>query len=343
MAASSIVGSIAGGIASKALGGALGGNKAAKAQAGAAENAAAVQERIYQQQRADSEPYRAAGTAASNKLAYYMGLQPEGETALLASLPKEIQNAFKTRNPDAPMGSASIQDVIGKLSASKNDAEFRENAKKYGIYVGAYNNLDQRAWKDVQKAYQRGKLTPGTNGAQAGTNGEFGSLARKFSLDDYVADPGYQFRLDEGNKAIERAQARRGNFLSGAAIKEANKYNSGQASQEYGNAYNRFNQDQNTLYSRLSGLVNSGQGAANNSGAQNYANQMSNIYGQLGNVQGANALYQGNNFASGLFGGGGSSFGSIGAGLGSMMGGTGYGTGAAVYNSVNNPANSSIF
>jgi len=66
------------------------------------------------------------------------------------------------------------------------------------------------------------------------------SAMRNFSAADFQTDPGYAFRLSEGMKALDRTAASRGGLLSGATLKGAQRYGSDLASQEYGNAYNRF-------------------------------------------------------------------------------------------------------
>jgi len=66
------------------------------------------------------------------------------------------------------------------------------------------------------------------------------SAMRNFGASDFQADPGYAFRLSEGMKALDRTAAARGGLLSGATLRGAQRYGSDLASQEYGNAYNRF-------------------------------------------------------------------------------------------------------
>ncbi|MFA5127294.1 MAG: hypothetical protein WC465_04865 [Patescibacteria group bacterium] len=73
-----------------------------------------------------------------------------------------------------------------------------------------------------------------------------GDLFRDFTMKDYQEDPGYQFRLEQGNKAINDSAAFSGGLLSGATQKAIAEYNSGQASQEYGKAFDRFGQQQQT-------------------------------------------------------------------------------------------------
>lgn len=75
-------------------------------------------------------------------------------------------------------------------------------------------------------------------------------------------DPSYQFRLQQGLDAVEQGSAGRGNLLSGTTLKALNNYAQDYASQEYHNAYNRFNADQTNQYNRLSNLIGMGQNAA---------------------------------------------------------------------------------
>jgi len=81
--------------------------------------------------------------------------------------------------------------------------------------------------------------------------------------------PGYDFRLQEGNKAIERMRSAGGNFMSGRTAKELMRYGSDYASSEYGNEWNRLSQ--------LAGLGAGGIGA----GGQASTN-IANIFGQQG-------------------------------------------------------------
>jgi hypothetical protein len=129
---------------------------------------------------------------------------------------------------------------------------------------------------------------------------------RRFSMADFEADPGYEFRRTEGMRGVEGGAAARGGLLSGAALKAIQKYGQGLASQEYGNAYNRFTADQTNQYNRLAGLVNTGQGATN---------QLTNAAGQFGQQQANNIIGAGNAQASGIMGGVNAITGGINAGI----------------------------
>jgi len=57
---------------------------------------------------------------------------------------------------------------------------------------------------------------------------------------DFEGDPGYQFRMDEGQKALERSASARGGVLSGRAGKEATRYGQDYASGEYDKFIDRY-------------------------------------------------------------------------------------------------------
>lgn len=103
---------------------------------------------------------------------------------------------------------------------------------------------------------------------QMGSNGYFNQT---YDGQDVYSDPSYQFRLQQGQDAIQSSAAAQGGLLSGATLKALQNYGQESASQEYGNAYNRFNADQTNRYNRLSTLVGVGGNAAaqvGNAGAQ---------------------------------------------------------------------------
>jgi hypothetical protein len=65
------------------------------------------------------------------------------------------------------------------------------------------------------------------------------SQAKPMSAADLEMDPGYQFRLAEAQKAIERSAAARGTLQGGATMKALTRYSQDAASQEYQNAFQR--------------------------------------------------------------------------------------------------------
>lgn len=119
------------------------------------------------------------------------------------------------------------------------------------------------------------------------TSAGYGSLMKDFGAADFQADPGYGFRLSEGNKALERQAAARGGLISGAALKAAQGYGQDMASQEFQNAFNRYQANRSTKYGMLSGQQGVGVQATNAMGnaGQNYANQAGEAYMGAGNAR----------------------------------------------------------
>jgi hypothetical protein len=130
----------------------------------------------------------------------------------------------------------------------------------------------------------------------------YGSAAQNFGMSNFNADPGYQFRLDQGQKAIERSAAARGGVLSGAAVKAAADYNQGSASQEYNNAYNRFQSDRSGILNPLQSLAGQGQSATNqlSANAGNYGANVGNLLTSAGNAQASGYIGAQNNINSGI-------------------------------------------
>jgi len=131
---------------------------------------------------------------------------------------------------------------------------------------------------------------------------DYGQLNQQFNYSQNT-DPGTQFRFDQANKALERSAAAKGNLMSGGTLKALAGYNQDMASQEYGNAYNRWKSNQDTTYNRLAGLAGLGQTSTQATGqaGQNYANAAGQ-YGiggaqaiASGNIAGANAIASGFN------------------------------------------------
>ena len=151
-----------------------------------------------------------------------------------------------------------------------------------------------------------------------------------FSYNSMTADPGYQFRLQQGQEALGHQNAARGGAVSGTSLKAMQDYAQNSASNEYNNAFNRYQTERNAQLNPLQSLAGVGQTTAaqlGQSGAAN-ANAMGNYMtggaaaqaaGQVGT---ANALTsglgtylnynQGNNLVNALRGGsGGGSIGPV--------------------------------
>ena len=120
----------------------------------------------------------------------------------------------------------------------------------------------------------------------------------KFGTEQFQQDPGYAFRLSEGMKALDRTAAARGGLLSGATLKGAERYGQDMASQEYQNAFNRYQAERAAQLNPLQSLAGIGQtatGALTNA-AQSYGAQTGQNLQDIGTARasgylgGSNAL-----------------------------------------------------
>jgi hypothetical protein len=162
------------------------------------------------------------------------------------------------------------------------------DAKTYGIENPNYNATGAAEGVNTTDKY----ILP--QGLNVDPNAaDYGKYARDFGMSDYQADPGYAFRLKEGMKALDAQAASRGGLISGAALKAANRYGQDYASNEYTNAFNRYQTNRSNQLQPLQALMGTGQTATNQTGA---------AAGAYGAAAGSNALAAGNALASGQIG-----------------------------------------
>jgi len=249
---------------------------AADAQKDAASQTNATNRAMSRQQMELQRPFRETGVAANNRLMEMMGLD---------------------------LGYS--QDVADQIYRELRQKNSEEHAAQFGFtYDGApgWAQGEIAATEDRlrEEAKRLAKLQYKPDASARG--GDYGSLMKNFGMEDFQADPGYQFRMDEGMRGVEGSAAARGGLLSGAAQKAIQKYGQGLASQEYGNAYSRFENNKTNNYNRLAGLVNSGQGATNqmSNTAGQFAQNNANALGSFGNAQAAGYMGQANALNNGL-------------------------------------------
>lgn len=188
----------------------------------------------------------------------------------------------------AAMVGAAAVGAAGSAYASKQSskaAKAQANSADAASQI-QWNMYDQTR-KDLDPYKQAGATSLSQMMGQMTPDGYFNQT---YTGQDIYSDPSYQFRLQQGQDAIQSSAAAQGGLLSGATLKALQNYGQESASQEYSNAYNRFNADQTNRYNRLSNLVGIGQNAAaqvGNAGAQTAQAVANNT------MQGANALAAG--------------------------------------------------
>ena len=134
----------------------------------------------------------------------------------------------------------------------------------------------------------------------------YGRYAKDFGMSDFTTDPGYQFRLEQGMRALNASAAAKGMGMSGANIKGAIDYGQNKASDEYTNAFNRYQTNRAAQLDPLFKLYTGGQASAAGSAAQAGAlgANLGNTYSNLGTNLGKAATDAGAATAGGYVAGG---------------------------------------
>jgi len=131
----------------------------------------------------------------------------------------------------------------------------------------------------------------------------YGSFTKPFDVEEFYKyqNPGYAFRLQQSNQAVQNRNSAGDGALSGAAYKDLIGYNQDMASTEYGNSFNRYQTQQNNIFSRLSDIAHLGQAGAAGVGAQ--GTQLAGNAGQFtsnaGTAAGAGIVGAGNALTEG--------------------------------------------
>lgn len=224
------------------------------------------------------------GITGSNASKNAAGVQSDAEKQLLALINQELPQA----NSIVSQGTTNANNTLDKF--------YQSNMALLAPYLAAGGTAESQLSTDLQ---------PG------------GQLNTPATADQVLAqDPGYQFRLQQGQLALERSAAAKGGAASGGALKALTQYGQDYASNEYANAFGRYNTNQTNLFNRLSSLAGTGLsatgtavGAGTTTGAAESGNttsgageQASNILNAL-NIQGNAITGAANATASGYVGG----------------------------------------
>jgi hypothetical protein len=185
---------------------------------------------------------------------------------------------------EALMGAvAAIGGALIQRSAAKKATRAQENAANRDI-----------AFQTETRDLIRGDLAPYREGgvaAQRAIDFELGLAARPEVYQGFTATPGYDFRMRQGQDALEASAAARGGLYSGAAMRDALKFGQDYGSNEYGN-----------YFARLGARADTGMNAAQMSGqaSQQAAAGVSNSLGNIGNAQAAGAIGSANAITGGI-------------------------------------------
>lgn len=181
----------------------------------------------------------------------------------------------------ATIGSGIIGGIAsGKASRAQQQAQREANAREERMF---------NRQVELQEPFR-----------QAGVNAlpDLISASRytPFDYEAYQNDPGVGFRFREGLKALDRSAAARGGLLGGNQLRGVTQFGQELASQEYGNAFNRYQAERAARLNPLQSLAGMGQTSANTIGsaAGQYGQNMAQNAATMGNIRASGYINQAN-------------------------------------------------
>lgn len=199
---------------------------------------------------------------------------------------------------------------MGFSSAANAQAQANQQAAlisaiQAGQAQGAIQRGAQTATEQYQPYSQFGQQAINQMANLMGVSGNtgaagYGSLMQQPTMAQLQMDPSYAFREQQGMQAINRSAAARGGLQSGAALKEAQRFGQGLASEEYGNAYNRFMANRANQMALLQNAAQTGFGAAQGIGnaAVGAGTNLAANYQNLGQAVGQGLVNTGSAYAN---------------------------------------------
>jgi hypothetical protein len=184
----------------------------------------------------------------------------------------------------AAIAASALVGANASRSAASTQAAAADRAAQLQREQFDITNEQQRPWREA--------------GTRALTKLESMADYKPFDMATFQQDPSFQFRLDQGTKALERSAAARGGQFSGNTLGALTNYGQNAASQEYNNAFNRYQTERNAMlapYMTLAGYGTNANALSSQAG-QNYATNAGNMITggaaaqAAGMVGGANAV-----------------------------------------------------
>lgn len=212
-------------------------------------------------------------------------------------------------------GAAVIGGITSYLGAQEQADAAKQAAQTQAESNAAARDLQYKMFQE-QKELQKPWYDVGVSAVNRLQKGlaAGGEFATPFSQTNWQQDPGYAFRLKEGQRALDQSAAARGGLISGNALKAAQRYGQEMGSQEYQNAFNRYYAERQNMLQPIQSLAGVGQTTATNIAGE------AGAYGQLA---GANLMSTGASNANALLAQGNaraSQYGAIGNAIGGAAG-----------------------
>jgi hypothetical protein len=270
--------------------------KAASTQADAADRAAELQREQFERNVELQEPFRQAGMLGQNRLMTLLGLGGTAQyddTAYNKAL--QAYNAQLAGIDPSQYMSGGTGGGGGMVSTGGGDGmEYYQEGT--GGTGGTFNQAAFDAARAGIVAPDREKFRLTGGDANDPMFGKYATAEYTPEMFAKGQDPGYQFRLSEGMKGLERSAAARGGLLSGGTLKGIQRYGQDMASQEYQNAFNRYQAERTGTLNPFQSMAGQGQSTANTLGTlgANYANQAGEAYQGAANARASGYVGQAN-------------------------------------------------
>ncbi|MGE0830825.1 MAG: hypothetical protein AB7O04_15935 [Hyphomonadaceae bacterium] len=251
--------------------------RAAEIQAEGTRQALGIQQDVYADQRALTAPQTVAGAAAQARQMVLAGIPVEEARKFYTDTVGAIKAGQAVFVPGAAgAATAAVQTAQDKILQDRPDVAAEMAAQIGNRKSPVYGKTLQEAaqyWYDVVRPAAGdpyvlpnapSSTAPITSAAAPTTTAAPPAPAASTDLSwldkPYESeDPSYAFRLSEGQKAVERSAAAKGQFFSGALGKGLTRYGQDFASTEFGKSWDRLGQ--------LAGSGTSATGATINAGA----------------------------------------------------------------------------
>jgi len=198
------------------------------------------------------------------------------------------------------MAGGSIAGGLIGASSARKAAEMQANAAREAI-------AQQQRMFDIQNEQQRPYREAGYSALSDISNMK-PYLTKQFGQEDFQAgiDPSYNFRLAQGNLATTNLANQAGGLVSGNTLQGLTNYGQGAASQEFQNAFNRFQTQRGNIYNTLAGIAGIGQTAQGQVAnlAQNTAGNIGQATIGIGNAMAGGQIGASNALSAGFQGAG---------------------------------------
>ena len=205
----------------------------------------------------------------------------------------------------AQSAAAQQSGILGLIAQQQAQEQVRQMAEKGAAAAGEYYgkgredllNQGRIGAETAREFYGQGVgfQQPYMGAGVGATNqlaqlfGQGGAYTQQPTLEQLQMDPGYAFRLQQGQQAMTNAARAGGLAGSGGALKAATRYGQEAGSQEYQNAYNRFMANRAQAVQGLQNLAGTGAGAAQTA---------TGLAGSVGNALSGNQFGLGSNLGT---------------------------------------------